>query len=135
MLLYRHFLNFNSATLSSADLGILPLFFSIPISDVFCDEFYLVANPRPPPMSRDMKTVLFDTCDIIEVATGWGHETIVLIRVLLSSLCMRIQSAPREFMSEPKHHAWNNMLDIMVRTRYRHTFDRCIIPCCLLSAQ
>jgi hypothetical protein len=61
---------------------------------------------------KPMATVLTETIDILEDFGGWGHDTVALVRVMLSSLMIRITTGLNTFVMDPTHHSWTALFDI-----------------------
>jgi hypothetical protein len=75
----------------------------------------VISSEREGPLGKRMSDLLTETMDMLEDHSGWHNDVVALIRVLLTSLILKIGNSARQtFIGDALHHSWNSLFDIMV---------------------
>jgi hypothetical protein len=105
LLLYRHFDNHNPRQVTTK----LTTMLSSKSESSSDSELRSLEGPGT---HKQFGQLLHDMMDVIEDTGGWNYDTIALIRVLITALIIRIQSAVRLFNQDPAHHSWDNIREL-----------------------
>jgi hypothetical protein len=93
-LLYRHFATFKPPVPVGGD-----------------EKKTLPSTTATGPAPKSTASLLLETIDSLEDVAGWGPDTVALVRILLSSFVIRVQTGSRLFCNDPMHFCWPNLFD------------------------